>query len=274
MADWLRLVRAHNLVLAAAGVVAGGWIALERVAVPRELVLAALSGVALGAAGNALNDVHDVAADRINRPAGQRPLAAGRLGLGAAATTVVAGALLGLAAAGLVGGGLVGAATAAFVVMAVYSTVLKPHGWPGNVAVAAVAGLPLAYGALAVGRPAAGAVPWLVAGWLHLVREVVKDVDDVPGDRVIGRRTLPMRIGRDGTLRLATGLAVLFLPVSAGVPWAAGYSWPYFAIAAPAWGAVAIAAGRLHHGRTVGVGGILKGAMVVGLTALVAGRIA
>jgi hypothetical protein len=118
--------------------------------------------------------------------------------------------------------------------MAAYSRVLKPHGWPGNVAVAAVAGLPLAYGALAVGRPAAGAVPWLVAGWLHLVREVVKDVDDARGDRAIGRRTLPVRIGRDGTLRVATGLALLFLPVSAGAR-TAGCGWPYFAIAAPAW---------------------------------------
>jgi len=274
VADWLRLVRAHNLALAVAGVVAGGWIALARVAVPRELLLAALSGAALGAAGNALNDLHDVGADRINRPAGERPLAAGRLGPGTAAATVVAGALLGLAAAGLVGGALVAAAAAAFAVMAVYSRVLKPHGWPGNVAVAAVAGLPLAYGALAVGRPAAGAVPWLVAGWLHLVREVVKDVDDAPGDRAIGRRTLPVRIGGDGTLRVATGLAVLFLPVSAGAPLAAGYGWPYFAIAAPAWGAVIVAARRLHGGHTAGVARLLKGAMVIGLTALVAGRLA
>lgn len=273
MADWLVLVRAHNLVLAAAGVVAGAWIALERMAVSRAVVLAALSGVALGAAANALNDMHDVAADRINRP-GQRPLAAGRLGAGAAAATVVAGVLLGLAAAGLVGGALVGVAVAAFVVMAAYSRVLKPHGWPGNVAVAAVAGLPLAYGALAVGRPGAGAVPWLVAGWLHLVREVVKDLDDAPGDRAIGRRTLPVRIGRDRTLRVATGLAVLFLPVSVGAPWAAGYGWAYFGIAAPAWGAVIVAARRLHRGRTAGVSGMLKGAMVIGLVALVVGRLA
>jgi 4-hydroxybenzoate polyprenyltransferase len=101
--------------------VAGGWIALARVALPRELLLAALSGAALGAAGNALNDLQDVAADRINRPAAERPLAAGRLGPGTAAATVVAGALLGLAAAGLVGGALVAAAAAAFAVMAVYS---------------------------------------------------------------------------------------------------------------------------------------------------------
>lgn len=254
--------------------VAGGWIGLDRIAVPRQLVLAALSGAALGAAGNALNDLLDVGADRVNRPGRQRPLAAGRLGAGAVIATAVGGTVIGLGAAGLVSGLLVATAAAVCVVMVAYSPLLKPRGWPGNLAVAVVAGFPLAYGALAVGRPAAGFVPWLVAGWLHLVREVVKDADDEPGDRAIGRRTLPVRFGREGTLRVAVGLAVLFLPVSAGAPWAAGYGWPYFAIAAPAWGTVIVAARRLHGGHTAGVARLLKGAMVIGLTALVAGRLA
>src|SRR5512135_2050629 len=76
--DLVRLVRAHNLLLAAAGVLAGGWIALGTVALPKLLACAALSGVGLGAAGNAANDVQDVAADRINAP-GRHPLASGRL---------------------------------------------------------------------------------------------------------------------------------------------------------------------------------------------------
>lgn len=253
--------------------IGGGWIALEQIAVPRGLALAALSAAALGAAGNAINDLHDVAADRINHPGGDRPLAAGRLEPGTAAATAVAGALLGVPAAGVVSGALAGAATAALLTMGLYSRALKRHGWPGNVAVAVVAGLPLAYGALAVGRASAGVVPWIVAGWLHLVREVVKDVDDELGDRATGRRTLPVRIGRDGALRIASGLAVLFLPLSAGLPWAAGYGWAYFAIAAPAWGAVMVAAWRLRGGHATDVGDILKAAMAVGLVALVAGRL-
>jgi 4-hydroxybenzoate polyprenyltransferase len=124
-----------------------------------------------------------------------------------------------------------------------------------------------------VGRASAGVVPWIVAGWLHLVREVVKDVDDEVGDRATGRRTLPVRIGRDGALRIASGLAVLFLPLSAGLPWAAGYGWAYFAIAAPAWGAVLVAAWRLRGRHATGVGDLLKAAMAVGLVALVAGRL-
>ena len=63
MTDLARLVRANNLLLAAAGVLAGGWIALGAIALPKLLVFAALSGVGLGAAGNAVNDLQDIVAD-------------------------------------------------------------------------------------------------------------------------------------------------------------------------------------------------------------------
>src|SRR3989441_10914313 len=99
----LRLMRGPNLLIAAAGVLAGGWIALAKIAVPKELMFAALSGMALGAVGNTWNDIRDVAADRINRPT-TRPLAAGQGLRGVADLIVFDGALLGLAFAGLVSG--------------------------------------------------------------------------------------------------------------------------------------------------------------------------
>src|SRR5438874_12451104 len=66
--DVLRLVRAHNLLLAALGVLAGGWIALSSVTTPRVLWFASLAAIGFGAAGNALNDIWDRAGDRANRP--------------------------------------------------------------------------------------------------------------------------------------------------------------------------------------------------------------
>src|SRR5437868_3690753 len=152
--DVLRLVRVHNLLLAALGVLAGGWIALGTLATPCVLWFASLAAVGFGAAGNALNDIWDRAGDRVNRPRGERPLAAGRLTRGTADLCVVAGALVGLATAALVNGGAVLVGAAALAVMIVYSPLLKRRGLPGNVAVALVAGLPLLYGAIAVGRPA------------------------------------------------------------------------------------------------------------------------
>ncbi len=270
----LRLVRAPNLCIAAAGVVAGGWIALGTIALPTLLAFAALSGVALGAAANAWNDICDAEADRLNRVPGQRPLTAGAIRRGTADLIVFVGALLGLAAAALVSGRLVIAALVALAVMLAYSPFIKPRPVAGNVAVALVAGLPPFYGALAVGAPAAGVVPWILAAWLHLAREIVKDVEDEAGDRAIGRRTLPIVVGRRPAQVVAAGVALLFVPASLLLPRLAGYGGAYFLIALPAQMSVLIAATGLILGRAERVSVLLKASMVLGLVALVAGKVA
>src|SRR5258705_5294798 len=174
MAAVLRLIRAPNLLIAAAGVLAGGWIAAGRIAFPRELIFAAISGFALGAVGNTWNDIRDVAADRVNRP-GTRPLAAGRVSRGVADLIVFDGALLGLTFAGLVSGWLFLAALAALAVMFAYSPLLKPRPLVGNVAVAVVAGAPPLFGALARGPPAAGGRSLGLAALLPFVRANVPE---------------------------------------------------------------------------------------------------
>ena len=274
MTDLLRLVRAGNLLVAAAGVLAGGWVALGAVTVPRLLGFAALAAVGFGAAGNVLNDLRDVTADRVNRPGGERPVAVGRVRRETAHLVVAAGVFVGVVAAALVSGTALLVSLAALVVLALYSPLLKPSGFPGNVAIAAVAGLPLWYGALAVGRPAAGIVPWVLAGWIHLVREIVKDIEDEAGDRVAGRRTLPIRWGGRGAGVLSALLAIAFVPLSLALPIAAHYGGAYYAVAVAPQLAVLAAASRLLVGRTARLSGLLKGAMVVGLAALVLGRVA
>jgi len=269
----LRLMRAPNLLIAAAGVLAGGCIALEEIALPKELVFAALSGMALGAVGNTWNDIRDVAADRVNRP-GTRPLAAGLVTRATADFIVFAGTFLGLVFAALVSGQQILAALAALAVMLVYSPFLKPYPVVGNVAVAVVAGSPPFYGALAVGQPAAGVVPWVLAAWLHFVREIVKDVEDEAGDRAIGRRTLPIAVGQRPALLIAAAAGLFFVPASLVLPRNAGYSGAYFLIALLAQMAVLVVATWMLLGKVERVSTLLKVAMVVGLIALVAGKVA
>lgn len=273
MIDVLRLIRIHNLLIAAAGVLAGGWIALARIAAPAPLLWAALSGVGLGAFGNTLNDVMDMQADIRNRR-GDRPLATGRVEPRVARACLIGGALVGVVAALPAGWAVSALASGALAVMLVYSPLLKPRAPLGNVAVAVVAGLPLLYGAVAVGQPGAGLVPWVLAAWIHLDREIVKDIEDEAGDRAIGRRTLPIVLGRGRAAAVAAGVALAFIPVSLLLPYRAHYGGAYFLIALLAQLAVLIAASRLVVGRIDRVSLLLKGAMLVGLVALVAGRVA
>src|SRR5213080_791106 len=231
--DLLRLVRINNLLLAAAGVLAGGWIALGAVRTPNVLALAAVAAVAFAMAGNVLNDIWDQAADRVNRSGGEHPLATGRVTRGTADLCVAGGAVIGLGAAAFVNGT-----------------------------------------AVLVGHAAAGIVPWILAAWIHLVREIVKDIDDQTGDQTLGRRTLPLVLGARPASLVAAGLAAAFVPLSLALPAAVHYRGAYFLIALFAQLVVLAVASRLFTGRTHGNSRLLKGAMLVGIVALVAGRVA
>ena len=271
VAEVAALVRGRNLLIAAAGVAIGGALAMGRVAFPRDLVWAILSAVGLGALGNAANDLWDVEADRVNRPL--RPLASGALSAGAAQWI---GGLFG--GAGLVcawrsGPAVLALGAAAAVVMLAYSPLLKTRPVLGNAAVAVVGSLPLIYGALAVGSWRAGLVPFALAALLHLSREIVKDLEDVPGDIAAGRRTIPIAWGERPAFLAAAAPLVVFLP-AALVPWVAGgYGARYGSVALlVSLGALALAS-RLVRGETEGARAGLKLAMVLGLIALLWDRL-
>ena len=272
MRDLLRLIRAPNLVVAAAGILAGGWIALGRISVPGPLLWAALSGAGLGMVGNVLNDIWDEAGDRANARA-DRPLATLRVRRGTADLCVLWGSVVGLGSAGMVSGSLFGLALLAFGAMVAYSPVLKRRGLAGNLTVAVVAGFPLAYGALAVGHGGAGVVPWILAAWLHLGREIAKDLVDLPGDRLLGRRTVPMVWGEPGARRLARVTLWSFVPVSIVLPALAAFGVWYFVVAAAADVLVGAAAVGVSRGRLDRAIRQLKYAMPVGVAALVLGKV-
>src|SRR5207248_8896344 len=73
---------------------------------------------------------------------------------------------------------------------------------------------------------------------------------------------------------VAAGLAAAFVPLSLALPAAAHYRGAYFLIALFAQLVVLAVASRLFTGRTQGNSRLLKGAMLVGIVALVAGRVA
>jgi geranylgeranylglycerol-phosphate geranylgeranyltransferase len=271
VAELVALVRGRNLLMAAAGVAVGGTLALGRVAVPRELGLAMLSAMLLGAAGNAAYDLWDVAADRINKPL--RPLASGALSSDVAALVGGVAGGLGLLLAWLAGAAVLIIAAPALVVMLAYSPLLKPRPVLGNVVVAAIGSLPLVYGAGAVGDWHAGLVPFWLAALLHLSREIVKDVEDIPGDVAAGRRTIPITWGRRAGFLAATLPLVVFAPVAL-VPWIAGwYGVRYGLVVLLILIGVAAVTGRLLREDLRGVRAGLKLGMVLGLVALLWDRL-
>ena len=265
------IVRPRNLVLAVAGTAIGGFLALDRFWIPAALWWAMASAACLGAAGNAANDLFDVEADRVNRPL--RPLVAGTISRGGATLEAGIAGGLGLVAAWWVGPTVFALGLAALVVMLVYSPLLKSRGLVGNIAVATVASLPLVFGATAVGDWRAGLVPSGLAAFLHLAREVVKDLEDVPGDLAIGRRTLPIELGPDAGFLAAAATLAMFVPLAV-IPWAAGWYGRRYGVVVLALDiGILVLISRLAHRRIAGARGALKAAMLAGLVALLWDRL-
>ena len=187
----------------------------------RQVIVAAASAALIAAAGNIYNDLKDLEIDRINRP--QRPLPAGRISTRAAA---VEAAVLGLAGWLLslwLGPVLCGLASG----VVLYSTFLKSTVLWGNLMVSVLAAASFPYGALAAGDIGRAWLPAAFAFLFHFAREVIKDMEDVVGDRQRGVVTLSLRLGPRRSGAVAAAVLAVLMAVTA-LPWALEvYGAPY-----------------------------------------------
>lgn len=226
---FFRISRWSNLVLLSAALYLAALFLLEPEAAllarlgSWRLLVAVTATACITAGGYIINDYFDVQIDRINRP--------GTLIVGRKVHRRKALLLHGmLTAAGVLLGLLASPKVAALQVLAagclyLYSAVLKRSpGW-GNVLVAMLTSAGLL-------------VPWLLFGqakpmlWVYiafcflisLIREVVKDAEDMRGDATFGCRTLPIVYGLPRTRQLVyallglLSLAALALPAYLGSP--------------------------------------------------------
>ncbi len=169
------------------------------------------------AACNVINDVRDVAADRLNNP--QRPIPSGRVPLRLATALALCCATLALAVAWTLGPWLVGIAVSLMALGVGYSFGLKGTVLVGNGVVSFLASSPLAYGALVAGRLTLHvAAAALLVFVFVLLREILGTMSDREGDLAAGLRTVSTTWGMPAALRMLQILALLFA-VASVTPW-------------------------------------------------------
>jgi len=224
---YLQLARPLNVVIAGGSVLVGAlacgvW--PSGPAVLWAVIVAAL----ITAGANALNDLLDLEIDRINKP--NRPLPAGKLSAFQARGFSIAATVAGLALSVVLGlWGLI-VAWAVIILLMGYSARLKRKPLWGNLAVATAAGLAFLYGGIAVNRPLPALIPAGFAFLFHLGREILKDAEDVAGDRVGGARTLAIHLGIATALKWA-GFTFVLLILITPLPFVLGrYSLVYLVI--------------------------------------------
>jgi len=210
------IIRPHNIAAAVLSVAAGFAMAGGDGGPPLLLLLATTLATA---AGNVINDWFDRDIDSVNKP--RRPIPSRHVSPRAAMALYIALlAALAVCAARLPAPQAAWTAAWAFL-LHFYSWKAKRLFLAGNLLVAAVVSSAFLLGAYAAGDSSAGAVPAAFTFFFVLGRELVKDTEDLAGDRQFGARTVPVVSG-PGAALYASGAIFALLAAAIPVPWILG----------------------------------------------------
>ena len=218
MNPYIALTRPGNAILTSIAVIAGAFIAKgpeDILDFQTEIAICCVSAMMLVGGGNALNDYNDRESDKRNHP--ERPIPSGKISAENALN--FAQILLGLGLVILIFAldnkmpfviALLGIIT-----LTIYENGLKAAGITGNIAVGFMSGAVFLYAGIAVNNPESTIWIFGLAFLATIAREIVKDIQDLEGDR--DRKTLPSRIGIDYSLNIA----ILILGIAVGLSYTA-----------------------------------------------------
>jgi geranylgeranylglycerol-phosphate geranylgeranyltransferase len=261
---FLELMRPLNCLMAAVAAIIGLLIAGGR-----EIEAAAaifLAVFLVTGAGNAVNDYFDREIDAINRP--KRPVPSGRITPRATLLCSLALFFSGCILAGLVNELCLGIAAANSALLFIYARNLKATPLAGNLCVAYLTGSTFLFGGAAFGWPGlqANLIPFALSSLATMSREIMKDVEDMEGDRIGGAKTLPILAGE----RLSCALAILFSLSAIALSFQPAFGDAYLAIIAIADLFLLVAVWKIIKKEATGSQKALKLGMAVALLAFLA----
>lgn len=233
MIAFFKIIRWPNLLIIALVQYLIRFFIIESLGVPHVLnhfyfFMGVLCSIALAAAGYVVNDIYDIEADKANKP--HRMVIENGLSLNGAWT--VYGVLNAIA---VISGYLIAEASGfenlwllpvvAMALLYLYAVDLKKRILLGNILVSLLTALPVFLVALFDVLPAANAqnadviqpifyVITAYAGFAfftNLIREIIKDAEDVEGDDQEGYRTLAIVLGRSNVRYIVALLLVVLL---------------------------------------------------------------
>lgn len=213
------ILRPSVVALAAFAVAAGALVAGYWSPLPIAVAIAVAALVCGG--GNVVNDIFDYNIDKVNRP--QRPLPSGRISVrNAKIYAVVLWIVAIVLALSLLNVYNVVLALFNMAIAMLYSWRLKRYPLMGNFCPSWLAASAFVFGGLLSGSvTAAVGLLFVMAFLANTGREITKAIEDMPGDRKAGYRTLPLLAGS----KLAAGVAILFVVLAvvlSPLPWALG----------------------------------------------------
>ena len=187
MFAYLNILRPHNAVMSVLAVFIG-WILIlglsPEVLVAPQLFLSMIAVFLVSGAGNVINDLLDIESDKINKP--NRPLASGKMGKNTALVYCIILFTSGIILAGFVNMVTFILAIVNSSVLIIYSLMLQNKIFLGNLSIAYLVGSTFLFGGAATGSIAFLGLPlilMLLSSLSSLSREIIKDLEDIEGDK-------------------------------------------------------------------------------------------
>lgn len=223
----LQLTRPVNVVIAMCSVFIAALIT-GTLSPITNVILACLSAGLITAGANTINDYYDVAIDQINKP--DRPLASGVIlpeqAFWASLLQYLPGNLLAI----FISPTMFAIALFFSMLTYLYSARLKRTVLWGNFAVSLSTAAAFIYGGTAVYRPQEAVIPALFAFFFHFGREIIKDMEDVAGDRENNAITFPVKYGMSPSVQLVSLNFAILILLTIFPFWAGWYGGWYFLI--------------------------------------------
>ncbi|MEA1987294.1 MAG: geranylgeranylglycerol-phosphate geranylgeranyltransferase [Candidatus Marinimicrobia bacterium] len=177
-----------------------------------NIIFAMMVVMFLNAGANCVNDIYDIEIDKINRP--NRSLPAGKLSINEVKNFAVILFLIGNGISFYLGNfPFIISLIIATPLMVLYASKLKKIALIGNLLVSFILGLTFIFASTVFGNYMIGVVPAVLAFLLTLIREIVKDMEDIDGDKKYGANTLPIFLGIERTKIIVSALMMLLVVV-------------------------------------------------------------
>lgn len=202
MNPYLEILRPGNAIMA---VIAIFLMAVISGKFTLEALMAAVVVFVVTGAGNSINDYFDHKIDAINKP--KRPIPSGRISLKTALIYSISLFALGIILAFLINILLGIIALLSSILMIYYARDLKTKCLIGNLSISFLTGLCFVFGGIAVNQIAVSIYLGFFAFLMTMAREIVKDMEDVEGDKLEGAATLPIIHG----MGISSTLAAFFM---------------------------------------------------------------
>lgn len=173
-----------------------------------EALMAAVVVFIVTGAGNSINDYFDHKIDAINKP--ERPIPSGKISLKTALIYSISLFLVGIILAFSINFLLGMIAFLSSILMIFYARDLKTKCLIGNLSISFLTGLCFVFGGIAVGQIMVSVYLGFYAFLMTMAREIVKDMEDMEGDREEGATTLPLVYGT----RTSSVVAAFFMIIA------------------------------------------------------------